>query len=132
MVTVVYNGFLYIYGGFAKHFNSFIQDIYLQDLFRYDPESSTWMRLLPKGSTPCSRSGQICQLINDRVYISGGISPLSPESAICLPSSVYDPNKLILNPLRALNDLHVLDLSKIFYLLLFKNLIIISLYFCRS
>ncbi|XP_029341591.1 kelch domain-containing protein 3-like [Acyrthosiphon pisum] len=56
------------------------------------------MKILPKGTPPCARKKQICQLVNDRIFISGGISPISTE----LVESVF---KWILD------DLHVLDLK---------------------
>eukprot|EP00102_Acyrthosiphon_pisum_P022420 XP_016659630.1 PREDICTED: kelch domain-containing protein 3-like [Acyrthosiphon pisum] len=89
----VYNGFIYIFGGVNTN-----KDLYFQDINRFDPVNFTWMKILPKGTPPCARKKQICQLVNDRIFISGGISPISTE----LVESVF---KWILD------DLHVLDLK---------------------
>lgn len=109
MVTVVYNGCLYIFGGFNKN-----KDLHFHDINRYDPVSSTWMKILPKGTPPCARRRQICQVVNDRVFISGGTSPLFPRPAIPSRLREYDLGDVMYNvDLKDHDDLHVLDLSKI-------------------
>lgn len=106
----MHNGFFYIFGGFNKN-----KDLHFQDINRYDPASSTWMKILPKGTPPCARRRQICQLINDRVFISGGTSPIFPKPAVTARQLEYnhpDPSMINSN-LKDHDDLHVLDLSKI-------------------
>lgn len=109
LVTVEYNGFLYIFGGFNKN-----KDLHFQDLNRYDPKSSTWMTILPKGTSPCARRRQICQVVNNRVFISGGTSPLFPKPLMPLRLRDYDLDGEESTQLKDHDDLHVLDLSKIF------------------
>ncbi|XP_060844195.1 kelch domain-containing protein 3 [Rhopalosiphum padi] len=103
----VYNGFLYIFGGFNKN-----KDLHFHDINRYDPVSSTWMKILPKGTPPCARRRQICQVVNDRVFISGGTSPLFPTPTIPARLREYDLGDIIYNvDLKDHDDLHVLDLK---------------------
>jgi len=104
LVTVVYNGFFYIFGGFNKN-----KDLHFQDINRYDPVSSTWMKILPKGTPPCARRRQICQLVNDRIFISGGTSPIFPKPVIITDPLIQMINNL---NLKEHDDLHILDLSK--------------------
>jgi len=76
------------------------------------------MKILPKGTPPCARRRQICQVVNDRVFISGGTSPLFPRPPIPISLRLreYDisDNILVNSDLKDHDDLHVLDLSKIF------------------
>ncbi|XP_008188760.1 kelch domain-containing protein 3 [Acyrthosiphon pisum] len=104
----VYNGLFYIFGGFNKN-----KDLHFQDINRYDPVSSTWMKILPKGTPPCARRRQICQLVNDRIFISGGTSPIFPKPVIITRLQDYDlggPMNVPSN-LKDHDDLHVLDLK---------------------
>jgi len=115
LITVVYNGFFYIFGGFNKN-----KDLHFQDINRYDPVSSTWMKILPKGTPPCARRRQICQLVNNRVYISGGTSPIFPKPALTARLREYDVGDQLNNiNLKDHDDLHVLDLSK--FKIIFNN-----------
>lgn len=109
LFTVVHNGFLYIFGGFNRN-----MDLHFQDINRYDPESSTWMTISPKGKSPCARRRQICLVINNRVFISGGTSPVTPKDPVPMRQMDYDLTDQIFNQLRDHDDLHVLDLSKLF------------------
>lgn len=118
----MHKGFLYIFGGFNRNL-----DLHFQDINRYDPESSSWMTIIPKGTSPCARRRQICQVVNDRVFISGGTSPINPKPSIPLRLLYYDLTEQILNQLKDHDDLHVLDLSKIFDLLLLLFYLIIIL-----
>jgi hypothetical protein len=73
------------------------------------------MKILPKGTPPCARRRQICQVVNDRVFISGGTSPLFPTPTIPARLREYDLSDIMYNvDLKDHDDLHVLDLSKIF------------------
>lgn len=105
----MYNGHFYIFGGFNKN-----KDLHFQDINRYDPVSSTWTKILPKGTPPCARRRQICQLVNDRVFISGGTSPIFPKPVITTRLREYGLGDQTNNSfLKDHDDLHVLDLSKI-------------------
>lgn len=107
LILVEYKGNLYIFGGFNKILNTHFQDIY-----QYDPKSSTWKIIISKGTPPCARRRQICLVINDKVFISGGTSPISTRrEGFKIENFNIDQ---ILSNLRDHDDLHVLDLSKIF------------------
>ncbi|XP_060860016.1 kelch domain-containing protein 3-like [Metopolophium dirhodum] len=97
----VKDGFFYIFGGFNKN-----KDLHFQDIHRYDPVSSTWMKILPKGTPPCARRRQICQLVNDRIFIAGGISPIFPK-----PVTIMDQYVQFNANLKEHDDLHILDLK---------------------
>jgi len=73
------------------------------------------MKILPKGTPPCARRRQICQLVNDRIFISGGTSPIFPKPVIITRLQDYDLGGPLNNTsnLKDHDDLHVLDLSKI-------------------
>jgi N-acetylneuraminic acid mutarotase len=101
----VHNGNLYIFGGFNRNL-----DVHFQDLNRYDPETSTWTKILPKGKPPCPRRRQICLLVNNRVFISGGTSPILPNPTI-MRLNTYEESVQNLNQLKDHDDLHVLDLT---------------------
>ncbi|KAB0799598.1 hypothetical protein PPYR_00841 [Photinus pyralis] len=66
----VYNGKMYIFGGYnalkLQHYN---------DLFEYDPITSEWTLIKPQGNGPCSRRRQACIVVSDRVFLFGGTSP---------------------------------------------------------
>lgn len=105
----MHKGLLYIFGGFNR-----IMDLHFQDINQYDPESSTWKTISPQGTSPCARRRQICLVVNDRVFISGGTSPIPSKPTIPLRLLDYDLREQIFNQLKDHDDLHVLDLSKIF------------------
>lgn len=110
LTLVVHNGFLYIFGGFNKNL-----ELHFNDLNRYNPESSTWVNILPNGILPCARRRQICQVVNDRVFLSGGTSPINQKPSRPMMPLDYDPREQNNNDFKDHNDLHVLDLSKIFH-----------------
>lgn len=101
-----YKGQLFIFGGYngihQKHYN---------DLVRYDPESSRWSIVKPRGNGPCPRRRQSCCVIGDRVFLFGGTSP-HPDS-IAEPAELYQRLDFGMDPPEARlmdhNDLHVLD-----------------------
>ncbi|XP_050549045.1 kelch domain-containing protein 3-like [Daktulosphaira vitifoliae] len=101
-----HNGFLYIFGGFNRNMN-----LHFQDINRYDPTSSTWMTITPKGVSPCARRRQICLVIENRVFISGGTSPIPPKPPIPLRQMDYDLTEQLFNQLKDHDDLHILDLN---------------------
>ena len=128
-VTVVYNGFIYIFGGY-----NIMNKIHLNDINRYDPVGCTWKKILPIGIPPCPRKKQICHIINNKVFISGGNSPRSSNFPI-RTIEVFD--EAASDFLKHHNDLHVLDMSKIFniffnYLSWKKNTFYFFLFFYRS
>lgn len=101
---------MYIFGGFNRNL-----DLHYKDVHRYDPIKSTWLKINPKGTSPCARRRQICLVVNDQVFISGGTSPVHPKSALIrLRSLDYDLTNQVIHQLKDHDDLHVLNLSKIF------------------
>lgn len=92
MIIVSHNGFLYIFNR-SEDKNPTTE---FKKLYRYDPKTSIWMTIFPKGIPPIDKNRTMCTVINDRVFISGGH---------ILDSS--DNSKIF-------NDLHVLDLSNLF------------------
>lgn len=101
-VIVSHNGFLYIFGGTYENMTFQFQNIH-----RYDPKTSTWIEILPKGISPCSKSRMICAVVNDRVFISGGIIN-RPTILLNQPSITYYTRP------KFEDDVHVLDLSNLF------------------
>jgi len=68
----VYNDKMYIFGGYNalkfEHYN---------DLFEYDPVTSEWTLIKPLGESPCNRRRQACIVVDERVFLFGGTSPVS-------------------------------------------------------
>lgn len=68
----------------------------------------------PKGTSPCARRRQICLVVNDQVFISGGTSPVHPKGSLQRVRALdYDLSTYINHQLKDHDDLHVLNLSKI-------------------
>ncbi|XP_060678530.1 kelch domain-containing protein 3 isoform X2 [Hemiscyllium ocellatum] len=89
-----YNSELYIFGGYNarldRHFN---------DLWKFNPESSTWRKVEPKGKGPCARRRQCCCMVGDKVILFGGTSPC-PEQGMGDEFNLMDHS-----------DLYILDFS---------------------
>ncbi|XP_050439295.1 kelch domain-containing protein 3-like [Adelges cooleyi] len=102
--TFVHNQFLYLYGGFEKNENTHFEDIY-----RYNVVSSTWSKVSPVGTAPCARRRHICLLVNDKVFVYGGLSPISDNHIISMRRSRFRFTSR--NRLKHHDDLHVLDLN---------------------
>lgn len=114
LVTVVHNGLLYIFGGFNRNMN-----LHFQDINQYNPENFTWKTILPLGTAPCARRRQICIVINNRVFISGGTSPTLYKPILPPRMLDYDITHQIYNQLKDHDDLHILELSMNIYNALF-------------
>lgn len=97
---------MYIFGGYNRNL-----DVHFKDINRYNPENKTWMTISTKGTSPCARRRQICLVINDRVFISGGTSPIFHKSSTTLRLQEYNLREQMLNELKDHDDLHVLELS---------------------
>lgn len=63
----VYNGQLYIFGGYNglanKHFN---------DLYGFDAEKNEWSVVTTRGVLPKPRRRQVCLVVGSRLYLFGG------------------------------------------------------------
>lgn len=67
----VYNDKMYIFGGYNA-----LQRTHFNDLYEFNPESNTWKNLNILGEYPCERRRQSCVVVNNRVFLFGGTSPL--------------------------------------------------------
>uniref|UniRef100_A0A1B6KC59 Kelch domain-containing protein 3 n=1 Tax=Graphocephala atropunctata TaxID=36148 RepID=A0A1B6KC59_9HEMI len=100
--AVVYNGYIYIFGGYnsvrGSHFN---------DLHRFNPLTFRWQQLSPLGKPPCKRRRQSCVIYNDRMFLFGGTSPI-PGSDIPPVADLFpdiDPESRLTDH----DDLHILE-----------------------
>ncbi|XP_037499359.1 kelch domain-containing protein 3 isoform X1 [Rhipicephalus sanguineus] len=98
----VYNGELYIFGGYngllLTHFG---------DMHKYDPESSCWSQVKIQREGPCARRRQCCCMVGDRLFLFGGTSP-TPNQVARQRMEEFDANDLTLMDH---SDLHVLDFA---------------------
>lgn len=99
----VYNGKLYIFGGYNAQLKS-----HFNDLDCFDPEERVWRNICIKGSGPCPRRRQCCVLSGDQVYIFGGTSPKPGCTGVAEIDEISDS---AMNNLRDHCDLYVLDFS---------------------
>lgn len=91
----------YVFGGYHSQTRKYFQDINF-----YDPKRSLCVSIKPKGSPLCTRRNYpVCHIVGDRVFI------------FVVGSLIYSEAGGIDQKYHF--DLHVLDLSRIFYLLLF-------------
>lgn len=67
LYAVVYKGQMLIFGGYNGN-----EDMHFNDLYSYDPVTSIWTQLYPRGTPPCARRRQSCCLNGDRVFLFGG------------------------------------------------------------
>jgi len=65
--VVVFNGYIYMFGGcngtLERHFN---------DMHMFDPEKNRWKEVKPLGTAPCVRRRQSCIVVGDRAFVFGG------------------------------------------------------------
>ncbi|CAF3558194.1 unnamed protein product [Adineta steineri] len=68
-----HNGKLYIFGGYNN-----VIDTHFNDLHEFNPLTSLWRRIKPHGIiNPVPRRRQCCLVIDHRMYMFGGTSPVS-------------------------------------------------------
>ncbi|XP_077492169.1 kelch domain-containing protein 3-like [Amblyomma americanum] len=92
--SFVYNGDLYIFGGYSPLLDTFYADIH-----KYDPEISCWTELKPSGSGPSARWSHSCTITGERVFVFGGVGPVAALMEEAIQEEV------------ALTDFHVLHLA---------------------
>lgn len=81
----VYNDEMYLFGGYNGLLGSFFAD-----MFKYNTDTSEWSRVEPVGKGPCPRTGHCCCLVEDRLFIFGGIRPdNAPENVRECSSSLW-------------------------------------------
>lgn len=99
----VYNGELYIFGGYngllLTHFG---------DMHKYDPENSSWSQVKIHREGPCARRRQCCCMVGDRLFLFGGTSPTPNQTGSRQRMEEFDPNDMTLMDH---SDLHVLDFA---------------------
>ncbi|XP_071056826.1 kelch domain-containing protein 3 [Onthophagus taurus] len=89
----VYNNKMYIFGGYNA-----VELVHFNDLHEFDPSTNTWREIKAHGQPPCSRRRQACVLVENRLFLFGGTSP------ICTVR--FDEDELIDH-----SDMHVLDMN---------------------
>ncbi|XP_077497478.1 kelch domain-containing protein 3-like [Amblyomma americanum] len=73
--ALVYKEELYIFGGL-----SLSQGTYCADMHKYDPETSCWTEVRPRGLGPSPGSSRGYFTTGERVFVFGGVDPvLNPE-----------------------------------------------------
>lgn len=104
MFLVHYNGKLYIFGGFNN-----IIGLHFNDLHEFDPLTSIWRRIRPRGiAEPIVRRRQCCVVIGHRMYMFGGTSPFSTTHNQN-PDNENEANQMRLYDQ---NDLYVFDFGR--------------------
>ena len=104
MFLVHYNGKLYIFGGFNN-----IIGLHFNDLHEFDPLTSIWRRIRPRGiAEPIVRRRQCCVVIGHRMYMFGGTSPFSTAHNQN-PDNENEANQMRLYDQ---NDLYVFDFGR--------------------
>eukprot|EP00794_Sanderia_malayensis_P017661 gene17661-19419_t len=105
--AMAYKGSIYIFGGYngelKKHF---------ADMWRFDPEKSTWSRLNIKGNPPCARRRQSLTRIGDKAVLFGGTCPICNQW-LARSTRVQDADEVDenLSDLQDLSDVYILDLD---------------------
>jgi N-acetylneuraminic acid mutarotase len=89
----VYNGEMYIFGGFNGVTNKHFSDVH-----KYNPNTNQWSYVSIKGYGPCARRRQCCCMVGNRLFLFGGTSPCTNKQ-----SHAED--------LQDHSDLHVLDFA---------------------
>ncbi|KAL8611969.1 hypothetical protein ACOMHN_062598 [Nucella lapillus] len=97
----VYNGCLYIFGGYNG-----LMDQHFSDMYKFDMESRKWSPVQTLSKGPCARRRQCCCVIGSQVYLFGGTSPKAHNE------SMDDlPRRPRSSDLVDHADLHVLDFN---------------------
>ena len=105
---VAYDGKLYIFGGYNN-----VMGLHFSELHEFNPLTSIWRRVQTRGiSNPVPRRRQCCVVINHRMYLFGGTSPLSNSTVSNDPIEFrdLDGGRTILYDQ---SDLYVFDFGRI-------------------
>jgi N-acetylneuraminic acid mutarotase len=65
--TVVFNGLIYIFGGYNG-----LLDLHFNDLHCFDPVKNVWHLVETRGTSPKARRRQSCIVIGKKMYLFGG------------------------------------------------------------
>lgn len=85
---------------------------HFNDLHEFDPLISTWHRVRTLGiSNPVPRRRQCCLIVNDRMYMFGGTSPVL---GTIFPNHLHQIQDIVgtTTRLNDQNDLYVFDFSR--------------------
>lgn len=88
----VYEDYLYIFGGY----NAIVNEHY-NHLYRLCFKTNKWEEVTPLGTPPCVRRRQACIVVDDRMFLFGGTTPMFPHT--------YTMDDKLLDH----NDLHVFE-----------------------
>ncbi|KAI6654889.1 Kelch domain-containing protein 3 [Oopsacas minuta] len=103
-ITLKFRGNLVVFGGACKEAAAFYNDIFFFNL-----QTNTWTEVIPSGKRPIARRRCGYSLIDDSLYIFGGITP-HPDtvSKNTLSRVFYHPHT---ENMIDLHDMHVLSLD---------------------
>uniref|UniRef100_A0A8R1HQR6 Kelch domain-containing protein 3 n=1 Tax=Caenorhabditis japonica TaxID=281687 RepID=A0A8R1HQR6_CAEJA len=99
--TWVYAGKMYMFGGYLG-----TKNVHYNELFCYNPKSTTWTVILVRGNYPTARRRHCSVVSNGKVYLFGGTMPNPLACSGNVSGYHVSPNGL-----SDLSDLHVLDFS---------------------
>ncbi len=106
---VNYDGKLYIFGGYNN-----VMGFHFNDLHEFNPLTSIWRRIRTYGiANPVPRRRQCCLVINHRMYMFGGTSPISTPTFPSHLNEIQDADG-IRTQLYDQSDLYVFDFGKKF------------------
>lgn len=100
--SFVHKGELYIFGGYNG-----LMKTHFGNLHKYNPNASQWSLVRPHRTGPCARRRQCCCMVEDRLFVFGGMSPADKDG------NQQDVNEFIFNECRLgdHSEMHVLDFS---------------------
>lgn len=103
-LTLNFRGNLVVFGGACKEAAAFYNDIFFLNL-----QTNTWSELIPSGKRPIARRRCGYCLLDDSLYIFGGITPHpSTVKDNTLSTVFYSPDT---DNMTDLSDMHVLSLD---------------------
>lgn len=94
----LHGDYLYIFGGYNS-----ILDLHFNDLHRFCPRRHLWETIKTLGESPAKRRRQSCLVINNKMYLFGGTSPV--QEYVVSINDHHDRDSKLMDH----DDLHVLD-----------------------
>jgi N-acetylneuraminic acid mutarotase len=89
-------------------------DLHFNDLHEYNPLTSVWRRIKTHGiSNPVARRRQCCLVIDHRMYMFGGTSPVSTPTFQNHFNDIQDIDGIRTTRLYDQSDLYVFDFGRI-------------------
>uniref|UniRef100_A0A1I7UWE9 Kelch domain-containing protein 3-like n=1 Tax=Caenorhabditis tropicalis TaxID=1561998 RepID=A0A1I7UWE9_9PELO len=102
--TWVFDDKMFMFGGYLG-----TRNVHYNELYCYNPESSSWSVIDVRGTYPTARRRHCSVVSNGKVYLFGGTMP-NPATCHPLSTTVYNGN-ISPSGLADLSDLHVLDFA---------------------